>query len=367
MEKTNAIFLQLFILIAPHKVEAVREEIREMLEKGVIVPSKSPFSSPIVMVPKKDGSNRMCIDYRKLNDLTVKDAYPLPRIGQTIDALQGAGVFSSLDLASGYWQIPVAAEDRPKSAFCTPDGGLYECLKMPFGLTNAPPTFQRNMNNIFKDDLYKHVLIFLDDVLTFSKTPEDHLEHLEKVFRVLRTSGLRLKPKKCNLFRTEVHYLGHVINKEGIQPDPKKLAVIREWERPTDVTGVRSFVAFCNYYRKFVQNFAEVARPLYLLTSKGLKFTWTEEHDQAFQTLKKNLLEAPILAFPIFELPFIIDSDASETALGAVLSQVIDGTEYPIAFESRVLSKTEVNYATTKREALGVIQAVQWFRPYIYG
>ena len=353
--------------IAPHKLEAVREEIREMLEKGVIVPSKSPFSSPIVMVPKKDGSNRMCIDYRKLNDLTVKDAYPLPRIGQTIDALQGAGVFSSLDLASGYWQIPVAAEDRHKTAFCTPDGGLYECLKMPFGLTNAPPTFQRNMNDIFKEDLYKHVLIFLDDVLTFSKTPEEHLEHLEKVFIVLRKAGLRLKPKKCNLFRTEVHYLGHVINKEGIQPDPKKLAAVREWEPPTDVTGVRSFVAFCNYYRKFVQNFAEVARPLYLLTSKGLKFTWTEEHDKAFRTLKKRLLEAPILAFPNFELPFIIDTDASDTALGAVLSQVIDGIEYPIAFESRVLTKTEVNYATTKREALGVVQAVQWFRPYIYG
>ena len=353
--------------IAPHKLEAVREEIREMLEKGVIVPSKSPFSSPIVMVPKKDGSNRMCIDYRKLNDLTVKDAYPLPRIGQTIDALQGAGVFSSLDLASGYWQIPVAAEDRHKTAFCTPDGGLYECLKKPFGLTNAPPTFQRNMKDIFKEDLYKHVLIFLDDVLTFSKTPEEHLEHLEKVFIVLRKAGLRLKPKKCNLFRTEVHYLGHVINKEGTQPDPKKLAAVREWEPPTDVTGVRSFVAFCNYYRKFVQNFAEVARPLYLLTSKGLKFTWTEEHDKAFRTLKKRLLEAPILAFPNFELPFIIDTDASDTALGAVLSQVIDGIEYSIAFESRVLTKTEVNYATTKREALGVVQAVQWFRPYIYG
>ena len=353
--------------IAPHKLEAVREEIREMLEKGVIVPSKSPFSSPIVMVPKKDGSNRMCIDYRKLNDLTVKDAYPLPRIGQTIDALQGAGVFSFLDLASGYWQIPVAAEDRHKTAFCTSDGGLYECLKMPFGSTNAPPTFQRNMNDIFKEDLYKHVLIFLDDVLTFIKTPEEHLEHLEKVCIVLRKAGLRPKPKKCNLFRTEFHYLGHVINKEGIQPDPKKLAAVREWEPPTDVTGVRSFVAFCNYYRKFVQNFAEVARPLYLLTSKGLKFTWTEEHDKAFRTLKKRLLEAPILAFPSFELPFNIDTDASDTALGAVLSQVIDGIEYPIAFESRVLTKTEVNYATTKREALGVVQAVQWFRPYIYG
>ena len=168
------------------------------------------------------------------------------------------------------------------------------------------------------------------------------------------------------MLRTEVHYLGHVINKEGIQPDSKKLAAVREWEPPTDVTGVRSFSAFCNYYLKFVQNFAEVARPLYLLTSKGLKFTWTEGHDKPFLTLKKRLLESPILAFPSFELPFITDTGASDTALGAVLSQVICGIDYPIAFESRVLTKTEVIYATTKREALGVVQAVQWFRPYIY-
>ena len=158
-----------------------------------------------------------------------------------------------------------------------------------------------------------------------------------------------------------------MINKEGIQPDPKNLAAVREWKPPTDVTGVCPFVAFCNYYRKFVQNFAEVTRPLYLLTSNGLKFTWTEEHDKAFLTLKKSLLEAPNLVFPNFELPFNIDTDASNTLLGAVLSQGIDGIEYPIAFESRVLTKTEVNYATTKREALGVVQAVQWFRPYIYG
>ena len=353
--------------IAPHKLDAIRAEINEMIEKKVIVPSKSPYSSPIVMVPKKDGSNRMCIDYRKLNEVTVKDAYPLPRIGQTIDALQGAGVFSSLDLASGYWQIPVAPEDRHKTAFCTPDGGLYECLKMPFGLTNAPPTFQRYMNDVFKEFLYQFVLIFLDDVLTYSKTPEEHLAHLRKVFQVLRMAGLKLKPKKCNLFQNEVHYLGHVINQKGIQPDPKKLEAIRTWERPKNVTQVRSFTAFCNYYRKFVKNFAEVARPLYLLTSKGTKFTWNDEHEEAFCTLKERLLAGPILAFPNFSLPFVIDTDASETALGAVLSQVVDGTEYPIAFESRVLTKTEVNYATTKREALGVVQAVQWFRPYIYG
>ena len=353
--------------VAPYKLPAVREEIKEMLDKGVIVPSKSPYSSPIVMVPKKDGTNRMCIDYRKLNEVTTKDAYPLPRIGQTIDALQGAGYFSSLDLASGYWQVPVAEKDRPKTAFCTPDGGLYEFVKMPFGLTNAPATFQRLMNEIFKQDLFKHVLIFLDDLLVYSETPAEHLVHLEKVFQKLRAAGLKLKPKKCDLFQTQVNYLGHVLDKTGIRPDPKKLDAVREWERPKTVTQVRSFTAFCNYYRKFVKNFAEVAKPLYRLTSKGVKFTWENEHEDAFQLLKSRLLQAPILAFPNFHHPFVIDTDASETALGAVLSQVIDGDERPIAFESRVLSKTEVNYATTKREALGIVQAMQWFRPYIYG
>ena len=176
-----------------------------------------------------------------------------------------------------------------------------------------------------------------------------------------------MKPKKCDLFQTKVNCLGHVLDKTGIRPDPKKLEAVREWGRPKTVTQVRSFTAFCNYYRKFVKNFAEIAKPLYRLTSKGVKFTWEKEHEVAFQLLKTRLLQAPKLAFPNFRHPFVIDTDASETALGAVLSQIIDGEERPIAFESRVLSKTEVNYATTKREALGNVQAMQWFRPYIYG
>ena len=353
--------------IAPHKLPAIRAEIQEMLEKGVIVPSKSPFSSPIVIVPKKDGTNRMCIDYRKLNEITVKDAFPLPRIGQTFDALQGAGFFSSLDLASGYWQVPVAREDRHKTAFCTPDGGLFEFVKMQFGLTNAPATFRRLMNNIFAADLFQHVSIFLDHVFNYSETPNDHLHHLQKVFLTLKRAGLKLKPRKCKLFQTEVHYLGHVIDKSGIRPNPQKLNAVRNWERPKTVTQVGSFTAFCNYYGKFVKNFPEVAKPLYALTSKAVKFTWNEEHKEAFQLLKMRLVQAPILSFPNFCYPFVLDTDASETALGAVLSQVIEGEERPVAFESRVLTKTDVNYATTKREAPGIVQAIQWFRPYIYG
>ena len=271
--------------VAPYKLPAIQQEIKEMLDKGVIVPSKRPYSSPIVMVPKKDGTIRMCIDYCKLNEITTKDAYPLPPIGQTIDALQDSGYFSWLDLASGYWQVPVGEKDRHKTAFRTPEGGLYEFVEMPFGLTKATATFQRLMNEIFKEDLFKHVLIFLDDLLGFSGTPAEHLEHLEKVFPKLRAAGLKLKPKKCDLFQTQVNFLGHVLDKTGIRPDPKKLEAVREWELPKTVTQVGSFKAFCNCYRNFVKNFAEVAKPLYRLNSKGVKFTWEEEHENAFQLL----------------------------------------------------------------------------------
>ena len=211
------------------------------------------------------------------------------------------------------------------------------------------------------------MLNFLDDVLTYSKTPNDHPHHLEKVFLTLRRAGLKLEPKKGNLFQTEVHYLGHVTDKSGIRLIPQKLDAVRNWEHPKTVTQVRSFTAFCNYYRKFVKNLAEVANPLYALTSKAVKFTWSEEHEEAFQLLKMRLLQAPILSFPNFSYPFVIDRDASETALGTVLSQVIEGEERPVAFQSRVLTKTEVNYATTKREVIGIVQAIQWFSTYIYG
>ena len=353
--------------ISPAKIPIIQEELKSMLEKGVIQPSSSPYSAPIVLQKKKDGSWRFCVDYRDLNDVTVKDAFPIPKIDQSFDALRGAKFFSSLDLASGYWQVPVAPEDRQKTAFVTPDGGLYEYIKMPFGLSNAPGTFQRLMNNLFKDHLWKWVLIFLDDVLAYDSTEEEHFKHIEVIFKLLRAANLKLKPKKCRLLQQKVVYLSHVIDKDGARPDPQKVAAVREWPEPKTVKQVRSFVGFCNYYRRFVKDFAQIARPLHELTKKNARFEWTPCCQMAFDRLRLELATAPVLQFPRYDCPFIIDTDASNVSLGAVLSNFIDGVEHPIVFASRSLSKTETMYSTTKREALAVVQALKWFKHYIWG
>ena len=216
-------------------------------------------------------------------------------------------------------------------------------------------------------DLFKHVSIFPDDLLVYSETRAEHLKHLERVFLKLRAAGLKLKPKKCDLFQTQVKYVGHVLDRTGIRPNLKKLKAIKDWERPKTTAQLRSFMAFCNYYLKPVKNFAEVAKPLYRLTSKGVNFTWEKEHEHAFLLFKTRLLQASFLTLPNFRHHLVIETDASETALGAVLSQIIDGEERPVAFKLRVLSKTEVIYATTKHEALGIVQAMQRLLPYIYG
>ncbi len=345
--------------IAPAKIPIVQQEVKEMLEKGVIQHSNSPYSAPIVLVGKKDGSTRFCVDYRKLNEVTVKDAFPIPKIEQTCDALRGAKWFSSMDLATGYWQVLVAPEHRHKTAFLTPDGGLYEYVRIPFGLCNAPGTFQRLMNELFKEELYQTVLIFLDDVLSYSKTEEEHLAQLKYVFEMLRQANLKLKPKKCRFFQTQVSYLGHIISESGAAPDPGKVAAVQDWPQPKTVTDVRSFIGFCSYYRRFVKDFAQHARPLHELTKKNARFDWNEECQRAFERLKLELMTAPVLKFPDFNSPFIVDTDASNTSLGAVLSNVIDGVEQPLVYASRVLSKTESNYSTTKREALAVVQALK--------
>ena len=351
--------------ISPAKLPIVQQEVEDMLKRGVIQHSNSPYSAPIVLAKKKDGSWRFCVVYKRLNEITVKDAFPIPKIEQTFDALNGAKLFSTLDLASGYWQVPVAPEDRHKTAFVTPDGGLYEYVRMPFGLTNAPGTFQRLMNNLFVQYIYKGVLIFLDDVLLYSGDIEQHTQNLKITFETLRKANLRLKPKKCKFF--QVDYLGHTIQADGTSPDPAKVEAVKEWPVPKNVTDVRSFVGFCSYYRRFIRNFAEIARPLHAVTKKNDCFEWNEVCQVAFERLKLELTTAPMLQYPDFKSLFVVDTDASNVSLGAVLSNVIDGDERPLVFASRVLSKTESMYSTTKREALAVVQALKWFRPYIWG
>ena len=348
-----------------------RQEVQDLLDdmkaKDVIQPSRSPWASPVVLVQKRDGSLRFCIDYRKLNAVTRKDAYPIPRIDDTLDTLAGSKWFSTLDMVSGYWQVEVGEEDREKTAFCTPNG-LFEFKVMPFGLCNGPATFQRLMDLVLAGLHMSHCLVYLDDIIVMGKSFGEHLDNLRKVFDRLREAGLTLKPSKCVFFQTEVNYLGHVISRNGISTDPAKISQVEKWPAPQSVKEVQQFLGLASYYRRFVRDFASVARPLHRLTEKTAKFEWTTECDDAFRTLRRKLCSAPILAFPNFHNRFILDTDASNSGIGGVLSQLDDGgNERVVAYASRSLSKAERRYCVTRRELLAVVTFTQHFRPYLLG
>lgn len=350
-----------------------RDKIANMVERmeqlGVIRKSGSAWSSPVVLIPKKDGSYRFCVDYRKLNSVTNKDVYPLPRIDDILDTLSGARYFSTLDLASGYWQIELDPSTSAKSAFVTHQG-LHEFVRMPFGMCNAPATFQRLMEVVLAGLLWKNCFVYIDDVLVCSNTFEEHLVHLTEVLSRLREAGLRLKAKKCMFLREEVCYLGHVVSSQGIKPDTAKTEKIREYPAPKDVNEVRQFLGLASYYRRFVAEFAKIASPLHFLLKKDVEFQWSPECSTAFQNLKEALVNAPVLAYPRFNSadPFMLETDASTRGLGAVLAQQQpDGKVHPIAFASRSLTTAEKNYAITELETLGLVWAVKTFRPYILG
>ena len=349
-----------------HMSQEVDKQIDEMLKKDVIQPSASPWASSIVLVKKKDGSKRFCVDYRKLNDITIKDAYPLPRIDDSLDQLSGAEWFSCLDLNSGYWQVEVEEADRAKTAFVSRQG-LFEFKVMPFGLCSAPATFERLMETVLAGLNWRIFLIYLDDIIVIGKTFDDMINDLDEELLKLEGAGLKLKPRKCQLFAKQVEFLGHLISKQGIQTDPKKTQVVKDWPKPETLHDVRSFVGFCSYYRRFIPKFAELAKPLHKLSEKGQKFMWTDECNTAFQTLKSKMVESPILAHPDFTAPFILDTDASNQAIGAVLSQNIDGHERVIAYASRTLTKSERRYCVTRKELLALVHFVKYFRHYLYG
>ena len=314
---------------------------------------------------KKDGTTCFCIDYRKLNEVTVKDAYPLSNINECLDSLAGSCFFSVMDLCSGYWQIEMDPADKEKTAFSS-KSGLYQFTVMPFGLTNAQSCFERLMETVLRGLQWEQCLIFLDDVVVFGACFQTCLERLIRVFERFKSAGLKLKPSKCSLFQKEILFLGHVVSEEGIHTDPIKTKAVRDWPQPKNVKEVRGFLGLCSYYRKFVKNFADIARPLHRLTEKDIKFIWTEECEGAFVTLKVALTSAPILAYPVASIPFILDTDASGQAVAGVLSQVQEGKEKVIAYLS-ILTREERRYCVNRKELLAVVTAVKNFKHYIYG
>ena len=348
------------------KQKVAGEQIDKMLAHGVIEPSNSPWSFPTVLVTKKDGSIRFCVDYRKLNALSRKDAYPLPRIDETLNTLGGAQWFCTMDLASGYWQIKMKEEDKPKTAFMTRKG-LFQFRVMPFGLSNAPATFQRLMDHVLRGLQWEKCLVYLDDIIIFGKTFDETLGNLRCVMKRLKSAGLKLKASKCQWFRKSVKYLGHIVSAEGVACDPEKIEAVQSWPVPCTVTQVRQFLGFASYYRKFIPNFSAIAKPLTNLTKKSVRFAWTNQCQNAFENLKAKLVSAPVLAYPQAEGQYILDTDASNYAVGAVLSQIQDGEERVIAYASKALHGGQENYCTTKKELFAAVTFVEHFRYYLSG
>ncbi|XP_076748173.1 uncharacterized protein LOC143421991 [Maylandia zebra] len=351
--------------MAGDKQIAADQQVQQSLEAGLAQPSNSGWAAPIVMVKKKDQSPRLCVDYRPLNERTLKDAYPLPRIQDTLDTLSTAKYFSTLDLTSGYWQVEMTPRARKAAAFCTRKG-LFEWNVMPFGLCNAPATFQRLMDRVLAGLQWETCLVYLDDIIVLGQDSTQMLERLEQVFIRLRGANLKLKPSKCCLFWEQVAYLGHIISAGGISTDPQKVQQVTDWPAPRTVTEVRQFVGLASYYRRFVEDFATVAKPLHELT-KYARFNWTAECQGAFQELKRRLTAAPVLGYPLDQGDFFLDTDASNCGIGAILSQVQGGEERVLAYGSRWLSATEQNYCTTRRELLAVVAFTSHFRQYLLG
>ena len=310
----------------------VQEEIDKLLEAGVIRNSHSSWSAPIIVVPKRDGSKRLVIDYRALNKVTRKFIWPMPKVEDIFSQLNGAKYFSTLDLRAGYHHIGLTADSIPKTAFTSPFG-KYEYVKVPFGLAQAPAYFQELMTRVLKD--LPFAMAYLDDIIIYSSTPEEHLQHIKTVFEKLCHAKLSMKLSKCHFFAKEIQYLGHILSVEGIRPVPAKTEAIKAMHPPVN-----------GYYRKFIKNFAKIAKPLTMLTCMDVKFEWKETHNCAFMKLKDAIIQAPILRYPDTTKPYIVYMDASDDACGAQLSQMHNEAEFPVAFLSHTFTDTQRRWST---------------------
>ena len=345
---------------APKLKDEIEQQVSDMLQSGMIRPSTSPFSSPVLLVRKKDGSWRFCVDYRMLNALTIKAKFPIPVVDELLDELANARWFSCLDLRAGFNQIRLAEGEEYKTAFQT-HWGQFEFNVMSFGLTGAPNSFQGAMNSTLKPVLRRCALVFFDDILVYSPTLVAHIDHLRQVLQLLSNDQWRLKRSKCRFAQTSISYLGHVISSAGVATDPSKISDVQNWPVPQDIKQLRSFLGLAGYYRKFVQNFAVIARPLTDLLKKGTLFVWSSSHSSAFDALKAALVSAPVLALPDFSKPFQIQTDACDTGVGAVLMQ----DNHPLAFVSKALGPRSRGLSTYEKEYLAILVAVDQWRSYL--
>ena len=352
--------------LRPAEQDELEEQVRDLLAQGFIRPSQSPYGAPVLFVPKKDGRWRMCIDYRALNRQTVKDRYPLPRIDTLLDRLGQAKVFTKLDLASGYHQIAMDESSIFKTAFTT-SLGQWEFLVMPFGLCNAPATFQRLMNRVFTAEINNFILVYLDDILIFSNSLEEHWDHLRTALERLREAKLYGRIHKCEFLKTRVDYLGYEVSSEGVHASPEKVKAIVEWPKPQSSHDVRSFLGLASYYRRFIHGFSQISGPLTELTKSKAKWRWEKDQERSFLAIKIALATAPVLRLPDFDHQFIVTTDASDVAIGAILQQDVGMGLQPIAFASRKLQQAEVRYSAYERELLGIVWALGQWKHYFQG
>lgn len=341
-----------------------------MLALDLIVESRSPWSNPVLMVPKKDGSFRFCLDSRRLNSVTKGFVYPIPRISHILNCLRYARYISSIDMAKAFWQIPLDPSSCEKTSFAVPGRGTFMFKRLAFGLRNAPSELQRLVDELFGPEFDSRVFAYVDDLIIVSEDFDGHMDLLRKVHGKLKGAGLTINLKKSEFCKARLRYLGYIVDSEGLRTDPSKVDAIKNFPTPTNATQVKSFIGLCGYYRSFINNFSHLASPLTRLTCgkrNKSNFVWDENALSAFTSLKQAMVSAPVLACPDFSLTFIIHCDSSNFAIGASLTQVFPDGEHPIAFHSRCLSKAEKNYSTTEKELLAILDSVYHYRGYIDG
>ena len=349
-----------------HFKNDLRQKIDKFLEHKLITPCHSPYSSPAMLVPKKNGKLRLVINYRQLNKQTVKSCWPLSSVEEIFDTLEGNCYFSTIDMSWGFYQLPLETGSQDYTAFSTPFGS-FKWLVMPMGLTGSPPVFQSLMEKVLVGLTWKSTIPYLDDCIIFSRTAEEHIERLREVFQRFKDANLKINPLKCEFFRQHLPFLGHIVSRDGIQADPAKTSAVRQYPVPKSVTEVKSFLGLCSYYRRYVRDFAAIARPLHHLTEKMKEFHWNPEAHKAFEQLKDCLTSSPILAFPSMKEPFILYTDASQFAIGAVLAQLQKGLERVICYASKSLNKAQSLYSTTKCELLAIANYTRHFKHYLLG